>query len=207
MARKVAGESGHSVGQTYQLPGGVIEIEDVATANVNLTHDLASTIFSERFRTQVFEIKSGAIAQSTSWNVTYTGLPATTTRILGVIVQSAGADKTTRATVSIYDADSGLDMPFFYWDITKDEEVGVIMSDSAGVAVQRVLQPVNSFIGMPLPSFGGGKLQPHGTARNLSFRGTTNSFGGGTVECTACLMIASSAVANVVSQGLPIPSW
>jgi len=207
MARKVAGESGHSVGQTYQLPGGVIEIEDVSTTTVNLTHDLASTIFTERFRTQVFEIKSGDVAQSTSWGTIYTGLPATTTRILGVIVHAAAATRTTRATVSIYDADSGLDVPFFYWDSTKDVEVGVIMSDSAGNAVQRVLQPVHSYTGMGLPSFGGGKLQPQGTARNLSFRGTTSGFGAGTVEVTACLMVASSGVANVVSQGLPIPSW
>jgi len=60
---------------------------------------------------------------------------------------------------------------------------------------------------MPLPSFTGGLLQPQGVVRNLTFRGASSAFGAGTVTVVATLMVASARVANVQSQGLPIPSW
>ena len=207
---KISGQSGVSLADTYAVPGGKIRLPDLDDSEVKVVHDMASTIFAERFRTRILTATSGAIAQNASWGITVgedEGLPINTGRLLGVIVFANTAARTTRATVVVMDSDTGIEVPFFFWDTASDIETAARFSSSAGLAVNRVLQPTQTYQGLPLPTFVGGRLQPQGVVRSIVFRGTASAFGAGTVEVKASMLIADAQVASLPSLGLPIPSW
>ena len=204
---KARGQSGFSIADTYEVPGGVFKIGDIDDSQVSLTHDLASTVFAERFQTEMRTSKTGALSQDSSWGTTISDLPPVPTRLLGVVVHADVAARVKRASILIMDSDTGVEIPIFFWDTATDIETEVRMSDYGGVGVQEVLQPTQTFFGIPTPTFVGGSLQVDPVCRNLVFRGTTASFGAGTVECIATFYLAHSQVTKSTAKGLPIPSW
>ncbi len=204
---KARGQSGVSIADTYEIPGGVFKIGDIDDSQVNLTHDLASTVFAERFQTEMRVSTTGSISQNTSWANTISDLPGVPTRLLGLCVHADVAARITRASVVIQDADTGQEIPIFFWDITTDIETQVRMSDAGGLGVQEVLQPTQAYFGIPMPTFVGGSLQVDPVCRNLIFRGTSAGFGAGSVECILTMYIAHSQVSKSTAKGLPVPSW
>ena len=204
---KARGQSGYSIADTYEVPGGVFKLGEIDDSQVSLTHDLATTIFAERFQTEIKASTTGAIAAGVSWGTTISDLPGVPTRLLGLCVHADTAARITRAAVLIQDADTGVEIPIFFWDTTTDIETQVRMSDAGGVGVQEVLQPTQAYFGIPMPTFVGGSLQVDPVCRNLIFRGTAAGFGAGTVECILTMYLAHSQVTKSTAKGLPIPSW
>jgi len=204
---KARGQSGYSIADTYEVPGGVFKIGDIDDSQVSLTHDLASTIFAERFQTEMRVETTGSISQGTSWAHTISDLPGVPTRLLGLCVHADVTDRTTRASVVIQDSDTGQEIPIFFWDTATDIETQVRMADAGGLAQQEVLQPTQAYFGIPMPTFVGGSLQVDPVCRNVIFRGTSADFGAGTVECILTMYLAHSQVCKTTAKGLPIPSW
>jgi len=202
---KILSKSGDSLADVYDVEGSIAGIDQLNSQEVNLTHDLASSLFSERLSSRVVALTPGAVLQSVEFNSTFdVGNPLT--RILGVTVITNGIGGMLNAMVAVTSPLLGFqgltDAPLFCWDSTEDSVIIQVMI--AGViTAQSVLV---SSPAVQVPSLAIGDDQPASTAI-ISFRGATNAFGAGTVTPIALLYLAFPAVEGLSSRGLPIPGW
>jgi len=204
---KVLSQAGISLADAYDVEGSIAGIETLESRDVSLVHEMGATIASERFSTTIRRATTGALAQTTTWDLEIADLPATPARVLGIQVFSSEAvARSSFCQVSARDPIALREFPMWMWDTAPDTSANVRMQDN-GAAVGNVtmLLPVNPSA-FALPSFFGGAGQPQ-TVSSLMFRGITATFGAGTVIHTMIAYIAFAEVGGISSLGLPIPSW
>jgi len=206
MGEIILGRAGASLADAYDVEGSTIGIKRLEADEVHLTHDLASTIFSEKASGNIRRLTSGALNQSTNWNVTMTGLLDNITRILGVLVFSDGGSEISHCQVSIHDPINGRDMPFFYWNDLSDKEENILIEHENTIETLFYKRPVDPMPSMPSMLFG--RRQPE-QVPDIVFRGRTLAFGAGTAETEAYIFVAfaDEETRGPRSFGLPIPGW
>jgi len=203
---KILSKSGDSLADTYDVEGSIAGIDQLLTDELPIVHEMGQTIFSERMSFSIRQATSGAINQSTTFDVLITTLPDHITRILGVFVLANVGARTTLATVSVREPLMDREVPIWTWNTSEDSEKTQRLTIAASVANLVMLQPLSSMPNMP--SFLG-KLQPQNVP-DIAFRGQSSAFGAGTVTLTLMLYLCHihiGGTGSLSSRGLPIPSW
>jgi len=198
---KIFSKSGDSLADIYDVAGSIAGIEQLQSEDVNLVHEMGTTIFSERFAAAVFTLASGSILQSTDFEV-QTTIGATVTRLLGVRLVSNATGRISRAQLSLTSTLAPTDMPIYAWDST-DGETTIDVHISGGTTTQFLLHPLNQIF-VPNLLIGSDSELP---VRTISMRGASSAFGAGNVTVTAILYMGFSQLGGVSSRGLPVPSW
>lgn len=201
MAR-ILSKSGDSLADAYDVDGSIAGIEQLRSEEVHLTHEMGGVLHSERMAADVLSVSSGAVAQSTAWNVNFSIGPAIT-RILGAQIVTNGIGGIASAVLSVSTGIPITDMPLIAWDSTGGAAVAVPVMIAGTLATLSVLMPE---IPPMVPSMLIGSDQEQ-SVQFLSIRGATNAFGAGTVTTQALVYIAFPQVGGLSSRGLPTPSW
>ena len=201
---KILSQSGNSLADTYDVEGSIAGIDELETHELPIVHEMGATVFSERFSGAIRRVTTGAIAQSTTWDLVLDNLPSGITRILAVAVYMDAA-RVNEATVLLRD-ENGREIPIFIWD-TNESRVTIRIDDNGtGVVTSNAL--INVARDVPSMLFGAGQVQ---RVADIAFRGTSTAFGAGTVTVTALIYVGHSAIGgvpgNTNSRGLPVPSW
>ena len=201
---KILSKSGSSLADMYDVVGSIAGIEQLVSREVSLVHEMGRTLFSERLAGSMRRMTTGAILQSTNWDVVITNMPSFIFRVLAVVVLISPAGRVERAQLSMRTSSQGREVPFFIWDSTNDVETLLrIVDDDAAAGNTSALVP--RFI--QLPVIGIGNSQPR-QVNEITFRGRTSAFGAGTVTLNAVIYQAFTHVGTVPSSyGLPVPSW
>jgi len=206
---KVLSRAGVSLADMYNVQGSIAGVEELNSREVQVVHELGTTIFSERFGAGVRRVTTGDLVQSTAWDLVITGLAATpASRIMGVAVLADVPARTNMAQVSVRDPFDGRELPIWVWDSTTDQFVDIrIVDNGAAAANIQYLQPTQRSYTLPallvraVPS-------PVSGLPEVAFRGQTSAFGAGTVEHILLFTTAQAITGRVPSsEGLPIPSW
>ena len=202
---KILSKAGVTLADVYDVQGSVAGIDELLSKEVNLVHELGSTILSERLVGTIFAIDATAIAASVTWNVTFfTGNDHA--RLLGVQVITDQASRIANASLHISEnPPSVTELPIWAWEAA-DTEIS-IQSSIAGTVTARLLLAPNPGTIHNLPNLmvGGTSITP---ASQISFRGVASAFGAGTVRPQALIYLAHSAGGGTPgNKGLPLPGW
>lgn len=202
---KILSQAGRSLADVYDVQGSIAGIDQLETRELPIVHEMGATVFSERFSGAIRRSSTGAIAQSTTWDLVLTNLPATPARVFGVVVFSGGVTRLSNAMVAIRDAVDGREIPIFAWDANEASLDIRLVDDGNPVNTVSFLQNALSIGTLPSMIVGAGQPQE---VNDIAFRGVTTAFGAGTVTTTMLLYIGFSEIAFVPSSfGLPIPGW
>lgn len=210
MTRQVLSQAGTSLADVYDVKGSVAGIERLDVAEIKGVHDLGPQIHSERLISFFLIASSGAVAQSTAWNVTLGGFPDSINRLMAIYVLANNSARVDACTVSLNNASSGIDQVLWEWDSADDLESRTRWNDGAAVGTFTGLRPIiNVPGGLPnlITRVDDERLMP-----TLVFRGLTLGFGAGDVTTRALIQIArpnsgAPPAGAPSSHGLPIPSW
>jgi len=167
---------------------------------------MGQTVFSERFSSVFFRQATGAINQSTTWDLVTTDLSAHPSRLLGVTVFSNNGSRVSSANILVRDGALGRELPVWIYDGTNF--ISTRMQDDGG-AVTFFDVLLGNIQATFIPIFAGGRIQPE-SIPDIAFRGITTAFGAGTVTITALFHVCapdSGPSGSLSSRGLPIPSW
>lgn len=207
---KILSQAGDSLADSYDVAGSIAGVEDLISADVQLLHEMGGTIFSERLRSQVITLATGAIGQNSEFEATFDfdELVDSPVRILGIQVVASAVTRVQLAQVSIQGVGSSGEFPFYIFDYD-DDPSGLVILSIQGAAVDTYIQLSPRQIQVPTLITRKGD---EGTMPGLVLRGLTTGFGGGTVQCTALINICRAGQATPVagdpkSHGLPLPSW
>jgi len=203
---KVLAQAGISLADTYDIEGSIAGVEQLQAKDVSLVHEMGATIFSERLVQVVRRIATGDLLQTVSFDTSISDLPSTPTRVQGCIV-TADADRVLNCGVFLRDPFDQREHPIFVWDSAVDDAINIRMRDDGAAAATRIfLRP--SVLSGGIPNMLMGSEQRRGT-QDVVFRVNTTTFGAGTVDVVAQVLIAFANVQGSVvsSYGLPIPSW
>jgi len=197
---KILSQAGISLADAYNVVGSVAGIEELVSREVQLTHDMAATLFSERMSSNIVATSTGAISQTTSFDAEITGLPATPFRVHGIMLLNGNTDTIARIAniCVVMVSEGGRDLIVWAWDGT------VANFRVEGQTDEHLGETLN--FGSRLPTLGMGGDQPV-TVPQMFMRGTTTTFGAGTVNIASRVHISFSQLEGVSSFGLPIPSW
>jgi len=198
---KILSQAGSSLADVYNVVGSIAGIDELDSRTVQLTHDMAATIFSERMASNIIGNNTGGVSQDSSIDAELVGLPDTPFRIHNVSVFQAGTTTIARLANMVLVMTNGAgdrDIIIWMWDGTV--EIQRLEDD-----VKEVLMPEPGFAGN-LPTIGMGGDQPS-TVPQVFLKGDTTSFGAGTINIAARLHISFSQLEGISSVGLPIPSW
>jgi len=205
---KVLSQAGISLADMYDVEGSIAGVEQLESREVQVVHELGATIAAERLVGNIVRLSTGALIQSSGWNLLFPSLPTTPFRILGVAVIAITAARVDNCQVSIRNnavITDGVEIPIFVWDGTADAEVPFRwVNNGAAIAEGRYLRQAAPIVGMPSMGFGDTSRED---TPSIVFRGSTTAFGAGTVEIVGEIYTASMALGGVSSFGLPIPSW
>lgn len=201
---KILAQTGVSLSDVYDVQGSLVAVEELRSEEIQLTHDMGATIFSERVSGGIRRQTSGAIAQSTAFNSALIDFPQGVYRILNVLVIADVAGRVDHAALMLRQPALSREMPLFIWDQAIDSEATVLMVESGGGAADRIAL-VNSRPGVP--SLGVGLGQPQTQGDSMILRGESTAFGAGTVTVIVLVYIAFSQIAGISSIGLPVPGW
>lgn len=214
---KILAQTGASLADVYDVKGSVVSVEQLASREVFLTHDMGATIFSERFTNSLRHSTSGAIAQDISWAVNLGEPPTTPYRLTAIQVRIDTAARVLLASIAIRNPDNDRECPIWSWSSATDSETLIRFSvDGAAAGAVIFLQP--SPANVLLPQLIAGSAQPAAisdppsplvlASSELIFRGTSAGFGAGTVTCNVVMHISfPTGLGGINSHGLPIPSW
>ena len=204
---KVLAQAGFSLADVYDVQGSIAGVDQLVTEEVHLVHEMGGTIFSERLGGAIIRATTGALNQSTTWDVITTGLPAGIWRVEGVYVQSDTAGRSDRAQVSLRDINAGREFPLFVWDATNDFQSDIrIIENGAAVGNDAALIQTSPVPNLPSLGIASGQRTQR-VGEEIAFRGQTTAFGAGTITHTALIYIAFMRLRGVSSIGLPIPGW
>lgn len=195
---KILSQAGQSLADVYDVEGSIAGIDDLMSREVNLTHDMASTIFSERMSSRILGNSTGAVLQSVTIDAEILNLPSTPFRVHGITLMDSGVATVARLAnmVVVLVEPAGNDIIVWMWD-------GTVETQRLEDDVKAVLMPEARFT---LPNMGMGGSQP-ATVPQMFMRGDTTAFGAGTINISARVHISFSQLEGVSSVGLPIPSW
>jgi len=207
---KVLAQSGDSLADLYDVEGSIAGIENLESKDVGLVHEMGSTIFSERVHGAINVIQTGDILQDVAWNLSLE-LPRLS-RILNwsVVIDTAGRVNHCQLSMGDVTGSTEQDVPFWAWHgATGDFERTILMQIQGATAALAVeLAPITAH-GPTSPMLSFGPEQPSALTRvnQINFRGSSGSFGAGTVEATAIIYHALVSEPRPSSRGLPLPSW
>ena len=201
---KILSQAGRSLADVYDVRGSVAGIDTLETHDLPIVHEMGATIFSERFRTTIRTMTTGAIAQNIDFEIALTNMPIAITRLLGVKVIADVGARVLRVQVSANEPIDDRDYPV--WVFSQNVLVNSIAIQNAGAAgiVDLLLGEASESAS---PSFVGGSNQGPDPVRDMAMRGRSTGFGAGTVTITAIIYLALLFEGGVSSYGLPIPSW
>ena len=204
---KIQSQAGNSLADVYDVEGSIAGIDNLATRELPIVHEMGATIWSERFSTAIRRETPGAISQSSSFNLVISDLPANVFRIFAISVFSGTAGRIQFASVATRDPVNGREIPIWAWQSANDVEMAVRFSDDGGaVATQRFLIPAPGAVTLPHMMAGVGQPQ---NVRDLAFRGFTEAFGAGDITPVILVHVGFVQVLGLglSSRGLPVPSW
>jgi len=202
---KIQAQAGMSLADVYDVKGSQISVDRLESTDVQLVHDMSTTVFSERFSGEIVRFTSGAIAASTVFDTVLTGveLPATPSRVHGIFVHTSITSRLSFVSVCLLDANAGRDIPAWMWNGADEDNVRI--RDNGGAAGTVIaLRPFPEYALMP--NMVTGVDQPVQVA-GVALRGQTSAFGAGTVTVTARIHFSFAQLEGVSSLGLAIPSW
>lgn len=203
---KILSRAGITLADLYDIKGSQAPVNDLLSEDVHLSHEMGSTIFGERFSGVLTVLSTGAIAQSTAFDVALPNPPRFTSRILGISVLANNAGRTSRAQVSVATALNDQDQILWSWETGAGNDVARgIRAVGFGVGASTFSQLVPGDAQLT-PQFQIGTEQPFEVA-SLHFRGNSSGFGAGTVILEATIFQGFPSLRGVSSKGLPIPSW
>jgi len=173
---------------------------------------MGGRVFAERLRSFILNVSTTAIAQSTTFDISVTGIPDSPNRIIAASLTVPTAARVEMAALHL-SQDTGdtffTDQPLVVWDSTTDAEVNcrfALKGVNQGNAF--VLRPTGqAFVPILMTRMGPDFKMPE-----LKLRGKSSAFGAGTIIVTAIVLIARAnpetrVVGDPSSHGLPIPSW
>jgi len=201
---KVLSQAGTSLADVYEVEGSIIGVEEIQSREVFLTHDMGSTISSERLIGFIERVDTGALAQATGFDVTLVA-PIGIYRVMAIEVHADTTARTDRVQVSLRDPTTGREQPIFIWDTNNDVTSVIRMVDDGAAAAN--LFSLLQTRPQVMPVLGIGVGQRLRVGEEIVFRGSTTGFGAGDVTITALIYVATTVVAGVGSRGLPIPGW
>jgi len=203
---KILSQSGTSLADVYDIEGSVAGVERLLSKEVNLSHEMGQTIFSERFSSQIRRLTTGALNQSTTWDLSITGLTSGALRCHGVTMFANVAARVLNAQISILNGAATRETPLVVWDSTNDVDVRYrTADDGAAVTDEFLLRPVAGY-NFSAPDMLTGVEAIH-VMDGFVFRGQTTAFGAGTVTVIGLFHISFPAGGGLSSHGLPLPSW
>jgi len=205
---KILSKSGDSLADIYDVEGSQAGINELVSQDVNLLHEMGSTIFSERIGGLIIAIPTNAQSQSTVVSVNFSQTSAHTRLIaMNVIAQPTG--RLNRAQVSVTSppgapVGKSTDVPIWQWDSVGDSVEDIDVMVDAVILTDAVILRTEKPSILPLLLMGSDSPRPINT---LSLRTSTAAFGAGTVITTMLLYFAFPQLGGISSRGLPIPSW
>ena len=214
MSPKVLSDSGRSLADIYDVEGSIAGIDQLRSEEVALTHEMGTSILSERMASTIHFIDDvGALAQNTNFGFRYVFLPNTIARLVNISVCVIAAEfgRIEQAQVSIETIDPSAavpvrEIPIWIWTRVNDVESDARWSqEGAAPADFSFLRPSEGR-GSELPYLTVGTLSRFSAAM-IQFRGRTAAFGAGTVSPLLQLHVHFPLLAGVSSFGLPVPSW
>lgn len=200
MGHNVQSQAGVSVGDVYDVRGSQAPIERILTKDVQGTHDMASTVFSERVSGFVRNIVITGVLQSANFDLVIADLPAGVSRIVGVVVNTDNSARLANVAVSVEGGTRG--MPIWVWNGNASTTVRFL----DGTVIDAELLPTIAAFNAWMHQMVIGDDQPQQMNR-IALRGSTTAFGAGTVDITALISIEFAAIGGISARGLPIPSW
>jgi len=201
---KILSQAGKSLADVYDVQGSIAGVDQLLTEDVSLTHDMSSTIFSERLQGFLFRLTSGDIVASASFQLTLVvSIPIY--RVMAVYVQADQASRTDRVQVSLRQVQGGREIPMFIWDSANDVESSILIVENDAAATNDFALVQASPATMPI--IGMGSDQPALVGDEIVMRGTASAFGAGNVEVVALVYIANARLGGLSSVGLAVPSW
>jgi len=201
---KILSRSGDSLADVYDVAGSIAGIDNLQSADVNLVHEMGTTIFSERLTGIISSLPTAAIAQNLAFGAVFSfaGQPSRIlaahvfpnqieTRLDDVVinVQGPGTDLTEIPIWMWKQADGAQNVRFIFEGTTTDN---------------LFLTPAVNQITIPSLLLGSNAPQAQSS---IAIRGNTSGFGAGTVVITAIVYLAFAELGGVSSRGLPLPSW
>jgi len=199
---KILSQSGRSISDVYDVEGSIVRIEQLASREVTLVHEMGATIFSERL-SGVIRRGTQTVTQNTAFLVELTDLPSGITRILGITVFTDNAARILRAGVILGAPVGGREIPIWVWD-GSNSSVVVFSDNGAARANHNVLEPQPSLSQLPSLLIGAGQPQ---RVQDIVLTGLSTGFGAGTVILTFVIYVGFSEVGGLSSRGLPVPGW
>jgi len=205
---KSLSQAGISLSDVYDIEGSIVGVEQLLAEDVTLNHEMGGTIFSERLSGAIRRQTTGAITQTTSFDLFMLSLPAGIYRIIGAKVTADVAGRVANVNLSVVNVSAtgalGQEMPFFVWDEAVDAEVTLRTTD-LGPAAANFIGLVTDRVQTPLIGISTG--QPQVVGSQIAMRGNSATFGAGNVVITAQVLVAFSQISGISSIGLPIPGW
>lgn len=201
---KILSKSGDSLADVYDVEGSIAGIDELLSTDVNLTHEMGATIFSERLSSRMLVLSTGAIAQNVTFAVQFS-IGTGHGRILGAQVISDSATRTSHCQISVTSpfGFDDTDVPFFIFDVATDNIKTINIQVLGALSSPALLNPLSP---IQLPQFLVGTSAPR-PSNIISFRGRTTGFGAGTVTTRALVSIVFPEIGGLSSRGLPVPSW
>lgn len=195
--------------QCYSVEGGVVGVDNLESQDVHLAEDFGARVHSERLQAFNITVSSGNVAQTLPWDITAGGIPDSINRVLGVFVTLSELGDVLFCQLSVQnsiDAGDG-DQIIWAWDKAIDATMNARVHTGGGIQDTLVLVPSIQQTPFMLIRQGAEKQMPQ-----FVWRGTTDTFGAGTVNCVARVYIArpdegNPPAGNPSSHGLPIPGW
>jgi len=207
---KILGDAGRSLADIYDVSGSTVHVDELDVGVVAGVHDLGPTIASERMGSSLVVMRTSDELQTVDFNVvTPVGDMPGITRIVGITVFADG-DRVLVCGLWLVDAAVQNELCLWSWGGSGDEAIGAFRTNILGTIADRtLLRPTINMGNNPGLAFGPGQ---RAQMPAFALRGTTTTFGAGTVEVTAHIQIANSDVTGTgtgapSSIGLPVPSW
>lgn len=209
-SRKILSQAGTSLADIYDVEGSVVGLEDLDVSEIKGVHDLGPTIQSERLTSHLVLVTTGAVNQSTAFNVAMNDVTDAVNRLLGVAVMADVGARVDFASIAIGDTQSFRETPIWVWD-TNDDVVKRFswVEDGVGPSTVDNLEVLGvTHLPQLLTRTGLDRGMPR-----LMLRGSTTAFGAGTVEVQAIYTFCRPNVSGTPapgepsSHGLPVPSW
>jgi len=194
-----------SLADVYDIEGSIVGVENLAAEDVNLVHEMGSTIFSEQASGSVSLITTGPILQNITWNLNL-AMGGDIRRIFAVQVLADVAARVTHASININNVNpaGATEIPIWNWQTGVGGDVEKICRCELAGTIANLIRLESGQPFAPTMTFG--TDQPRATPR-ITFRGVTAGFGAGTVLVRALIYEGFAFTGALSVRGLPLPSW
>jgi len=205
---KILSQSGTSLADVYNVPGGVGAIDQLRTEEIILLHEMGGQIFSERLQSFPITMTTTAILQNVDFDIVAGGIPDSPNRILAIYVEVNAAGGLSFCQVGFTQPDGPVDVPLWKWDATVDGSADIRVAQGGAPANTLELIPSQQILVPNLMT----RIGPTRAMPDLVFRGRSAGFGAGTVTANAHVLITRAnpgapTPATSSSHGLPLPGW